>query len=502
MMVHEIVFMVKMKNYNKEMFVQILFVVIVFSVLLTKKHVCLSSILVILSSIVPHGDDEFTNEDDQSLSITKCEQYEDEGCLFLREYVWKSVMPFNSSIKAIAKAKLPFYFYCNTFWDLKDRSDETVDACRSWVCSEYEFQCGTGQCIPKHYVCDGEWDCPDASDELFDINHLSDHNNQMIDLSHEKKACIAIISNKTQAFDSFCNTSTEYPCLLINFSRPSDIFKTRPCINISQIGDNIIDCLGGFDEKNTLVDHDEMYQLGFTFQCRSSSSEHINDENLCTSSSRCRNQNDDLPLCGDRNENCSHSKDFLCINGSCIANGRCDGNIDCQYAEDEYWCNPNKLQTKFKKYRASKRENRINTKKHIALPRYPSGMNATEESIEAEQERLVKRDIPTQSNSLKPELMCNRGVAVLHYTNTTICFCPPSYYGEYCEYYSDRSDKLCSFKCFELSLCTTNNRYKYDIESTRSSYAQQSNHSSSAILFSTSQRSFSYPKEKTLSNIF
>ncbi|CAF1116967.1 unnamed protein product [Adineta steineri] len=35
-------------------------------------------------------------------------------------------------------------------------------------------------------------------------------------------------------------------------------------------------------------------------------------------------------------------------------------------------------------------------------------------------------------------MICNRGVAVLEYTNKTVCFCPPSYYGQYCEYHSDR----------------------------------------------------------------
>ena len=34
--------------------------------------------------------------------------------------------------------------------------------------------------------------------------------------------------------------------------------------------------------------------------------------------------------------------------------------------------------------------------------------------------------------------ICNRGVAIKYYTGHTVCFCPPSFYGLQCEYYSDR----------------------------------------------------------------
>jgi len=34
------------------------------------------------------------------------------------------------------------------------------------VCSEDEFQCSSGHCIPAKHKCDGFWDCKDAGDEL------------------------------------------------------------------------------------------------------------------------------------------------------------------------------------------------------------------------------------------------------------------------------------------------------------------------------------------------
>ena len=32
-------------------------------------------------------------------------------------------------------------------------------------CSEEEFRCGSGQCIPMDWMCDGEVDCPQGLDE-------------------------------------------------------------------------------------------------------------------------------------------------------------------------------------------------------------------------------------------------------------------------------------------------------------------------------------------------
>lgn len=271
-----------------------------------------------------HSEDEFVYGKEQSLSITTCQQFEDEGCRFLREYISKSNISFNSNTQTTIKAKMAFRFYCDTFWDLKDKSDESLETCRSWKCAQNEFQYGTGQCIPKFYVCDNEWDCRDASDELFDINYPINHN-KMINLTKEQTSCLTVRNNTVRAFDSFCNITTEYPCLLINFTAQSDLIHTRPCINIRQIGDNYIDCLGGFDEKNTLSHSNGIHQIGFAFQCRSTPNISIDNEQLCANTSRCHDPNDDLPLCGDRHENCLDSKDFLCINGTCMKNGRCNG---------------------------------------------------------------------------------------------------------------------------------------------------------------------------------
>jgi hypothetical protein len=383
------------------------------------------------------GDDEFAYGSGQSISNTRCEQIEDEGCRFLREYILESTNNFSNSTQMILNAKIPFRSYCNTFWDLKDKSDETLETCRSWKCSQSEVQCGTGQCIPGHYICDGEWDCSDASDELLDINRLS-YYNPFMNLTKEQATCAAMRNKTVQAFGNLCNLSTEYPCLLINFTRQTDIFHTRPCIKISQIGDNVIDCLGGLDEMNTLTHCDEMHQLGFAFQCRSTPNWCVDNQHLCKSTDRCPNHADDSVLCGDRYNNCSASIDFRCMNDSCTMNARCNRQIECANGEDEYWCKPNITQSSSKQYRISKKQRQIIVKKYVTLPMYPPILTDIKIVTEKAHKTLAEKNTPNNVPSSIATLMCNRGVGVLNHKNTTICFCPPSYYGEYCEFHSDR----------------------------------------------------------------
>ena len=268
--------------------------------------------------------DEFVSGTGESLSTKTCQHFDDDGCRFLFEYMVTSNNNFNSSRQVITKAQMPFRFYCNTFWNLLDKFDELLETCQSWICGQDEFQCGTGQCIPRQYVCDGEWDCADASDELFYLQHLSDHN-KLINLAKKQTACAIDRNIKAKSFGRFCNVSSEYPCLLINFTRQSDIFHTRPCIKISQIGDNTIDCLGGLDERNTRTHCRGIGPLGFAFHCRSTPTVCIEDQNLCTETSRCSDHNDDISLCGDRDKECSHSLDVICVNGTCVKNARCNG---------------------------------------------------------------------------------------------------------------------------------------------------------------------------------
>ncbi|CAF4422918.1 unnamed protein product, partial [Adineta steineri] len=51
---------------------------------------------------------------------------------------------------------------CDGYPHCQDRSDESN--C-SQTCSENQFRCATGKCIPKSWTCDNQNDCGDSSDE-------------------------------------------------------------------------------------------------------------------------------------------------------------------------------------------------------------------------------------------------------------------------------------------------------------------------------------------------
>ncbi|CAF2767092.1 unnamed protein product [Rotaria sp. Silwood2] len=50
---------------------------------------------------------------------------------------------------------------------------------------------------------------------------------------------------------------------------------------------------------------------------------------------------------------------------------------------------------------------------------------------------LLSNDIIKFERDYLP-FICNRGIAIKYYTGHTVCFCPSSYYGFQCEFYSDR----------------------------------------------------------------
>jgi hypothetical protein len=149
------------------------------------------------------------------------------------------------------------------------------------------------------YKSDIDWHCPDASDKigLFRISELSEHNIQLVypsDLLNIKYYLAAFSNDSDKVpFVRFCNYIKEYGCILNNVGDPLNFTINRPCINLTQIGDGVIDCSGGLDERNLLSCGDNLYeQRGYDFHC--SDQECIPYHRLCDQ--RCSN-NADSVLC-------------------------------------------------------------------------------------------------------------------------------------------------------------------------------------------------------------
>lgn len=377
--------------------------------------------------------DQFLYGHGRALEDIQCQKSNLYDCQIFKEYIRDSSLNSNSTTNFYLNTeessqkspnRIPYRSYCDTFWNRPKHIDELPENCRHWICHRDEYRCQTGQCIPLDWVCDGQWDCSDASDEeaMPDINQWSQHNQQIKDLEEKRKNCTRRYSQLP--FGQFCDLKKEFPCLRSNVSNPFYFNESRPCIPYSKIGDEIQDCYNAYDEKNTF--HSKAGAMwGFSLQCGNSSSAYID---ACTSHFQTCAQ----IFCPSRyyqRFDCPNSDDAICINDSrCVPNGRCDRKFDCSYGEDEYWCTYNGHIDQLK-YRYTK-ENSKSNQTISQQQTYPILSHT-----------IISNLIQMKSNLVNPSFnfsfVCNKGVTVIG-LNNLICFCPPSYFGDKCQFFSDR----------------------------------------------------------------
>ena len=364
------------------------------------------------------------------LNEIQCNNREDIGCTILKEYIRNSSLANFSTYGTFYQQKesrIPFHHYCDSFWHQNNQFDENSKNCQNWVCNDNEYQCQTGQCIHLSWVCDGEWDCSDASDEqaLLLIKNWTLHNQMFVELTNLSAICYGryII----QPFSDICDTTFEFPCLLNNVDNPLDIEKYRPCINLTQIGDGIVNCHNAYDERNTVVDKEIPEMIGMKLLCENRWFRHeMSCQNLLGAC-------EDDPLCFYVSKNkswCSGPSDVVCLNGSCATNARCNQNFECSHGEDEYWC---LISFRQNYYRIEKTPSLAPTS--LGLQRFPPSIFTSRtitlsESVNVTDENFASNHISS--------FICNRGIAVYDKQNLQICFCSPAYYGELCHYHSDR----------------------------------------------------------------
>ena len=364
-----------------------------------------------------------------------CSKGSTTDCHLVKAYIQQSSMRNSSNNSLLVNPqqqepmdRIPFRHYCDSFWNLDKHVDEMPSSCQYWVCQNNQYQCRTGQCIELDWVCDGEWDCSDASDEeaILLIEKWSSHNALLSNLTSQLEKCRKRYSKSP--FANICNTSFEFGCYSSRVSNPLDIQVNRPCINLTQIGDGVEDCYNAYDEKNTFTSNSVTGGMwGFHFRC---GNDHISYPTACEQRSDCTQI-----LCSnyrDKNESCSDPKDFICLEDNhCKKNARCDGRFDCLNGEDEYWCPSGSLVNQLK-YRNDKQV--MPRPISLYIPQFPH------HSVLITRQKQLSKPIvnPRNDESFKVHsYQCNRGIAVIE-MNKTRCLCPPAYYGDWCQFFSDR----------------------------------------------------------------
>jgi hypothetical protein len=113
-----------------------------------------------------NGRDEFDYENDIVLSRNiMCEQYDDLGCVYLRNYIQissqkdvkKGIATNNFKPDDHSTATIPFRSYCDSFFDFDSEMDESSEFCKEWICLLDQYQCLSRQCIPQAWICDGNF---------------------------------------------------------------------------------------------------------------------------------------------------------------------------------------------------------------------------------------------------------------------------------------------------------------------------------------------------------
>lgn len=364
-----------------------------------------------------------------------CNRRHDDDCHFLKTYIEQSsanatINEFNSqSVESIRHDA-----YCNGFWDAYPPMDEHSNYCKYWACRDGFFRCKTDQCIPIDWVCDGEWDCSDASDEqgIFIYEDVWNRHPTNVQLENIIQNCKTRYTR--QSFSDQCNISTEFPCLRINVRNPLDIINNRPCISLTQIGDGLSHCYGDLDERNTAVGC-RGHMLGFDFWC-ANQSKCITFIDMC--SLKCPTGEDDV-LCFHKSKTntCAGPNDVVCINGECKTDARCNGTYECIHGEDEYRC-PHSGSPIL--YRLGKQDQQKRQPYEIYWQLYPSN---TSHLLSDPQKPVIPVDLIDNADNLRNTIntsgafICNRGMAV-QLAENIVCLCSGAYYGDRCQYFSDR----------------------------------------------------------------
>ena len=375
---------------------------------------------------------------------TQCTSRSDPDCYSLRRLIeasWNHSLYNHINSQNSQLKKMPFRRYCDTFQDLLCNQDENAAVCqRLWICSATEWQCHTGQCIEFEWVLDNQWDCPDGSDEetmfAVDFGKLHPNSKWLKDPSLIKRFS-----------DTYHGSPFSKSCLLplgagyFQLDTSHHPNRSRYCAEKMATTNDSIKCI---------LEHDRDYVFEYcsrTAIVLSLDSEY-QSKILNVSASfhfykRCSNS--DGYKCSSHDgvsmSPVSSDRDVTCWNGTRVPQSRCDGVTHCRFGEDEFLCGQENFWQA--PYRRQKQDRVRKQRKEIRLPQLPLDSNGNcssplNMSINGTASNASHLSLPLSSNLTSLFNMCNRGIPVWTHNRSIVCFCPPQYHGEQCQYHTDR----------------------------------------------------------------
>ena len=198
------------------------------------------------------------------------------------------------------------------------------------------------------------------------------------------------------------------------------------CLPLEKAGNDFPNCLGSSDERtgHCRQAYNQIHSTANRYRCHNSSI-CISPRSLCNSIIDCPFGDNELALCSwlplynTSDDQCS----FRCKDGTCLtAEQRCNRWFECDDGEDEWLCDLD--------------ETKI-FDDGLILHSWDEVCNPRVE-LEDEDNFATLLNIQDKSH-IKYYIAwyCNRGILIEGHTQI-YCFCPPSYYGERCQYQSNR----------------------------------------------------------------
>ena len=210
--------------------------------------------------------------------------------------------------------------------------------------------------------------------------------------------------------------------------------NTTEFISLHRVNDGYRDCLYSDDERNSRETRIGPYR----YRCQTVSSpfQYVSYQQLGNGIDDCLDRSDEEIYSWNRTR-CPRGT-FACADGKGCRQNRCDQNSWCEDSSNSFWCS-NPSRSLAWKYRSTKDQTVVSKSER-------SCSNQAIDTAHRFPSIVPDRSLRALISPLILSGYCNRGFYLFAPDRSTLyCFCPPSYYGDRCQYDRRRVTVLLRF---------------------------------------------------------